>query len=128
MEAVRITASTSHAIIRGMVEATKNARGFKNESKIYRLRLTTLKRRLEAVKTISDAYTVQDNAIISEEQDTSLALIIADVQRTLSKAQQDATRISRLQWAIYKRDSCYRNIADIDGLVADLERVAGSRR
>ncbi|KAL6906744.1 hypothetical protein GGI43DRAFT_395597 [Trichoderma evansii] len=126
MEAVGNTASTSHAIIHVLVRATKNAIEFNDEFERYQLKLDTLKIRLEAVRKINDAKVMQDRDRISLGQERSLAQIIANVQHAVSKAHHDATRISRLQWVIYKRDSCCRSIADIDTLVGDLEMLASS--
>lgn len=128
MEAVGNTASTSHVIIHALIRATQNAREFKNESKIYQLKLAILQRRLEHIRVINNASAIRDNEIIPKQQDRSLAQIITDIQHALSEAQQDSTKISRLQWIIYKRDDCYKSITDIDALVADLERLASNRR
>jgi hypothetical protein len=128
MEAVGNTASTSYAIIHALARATENAREFENEFERCQLRLDTLQVRLEAVRPVEVAEA------ITEGRERSLAHLIASVQRTLSKSQEDATKIraartmGRMQWVIYKRDRCYRSIAEINALVADLERAAGNRR
>lgn len=134
MEAVGNTASTSYAIIHALVRATENAREFENDFERCRLRLDTLQVRLEAVRPIDVAEAIQGGETIPERRETSLAHLIAGVQRTLYKVQEDAIKIraakamGRMQWVIYKRDRCYRSIAEINALVADLERAAGSQR
>lgn len=134
MEAVGNTASTSYAIIHALARATENAREFENEFERCQLRLDTLQVRLEAIRPIEVAEVIQGGETIPERRQRSLAHLIADVQRTLSKVQEDASKIraarttGRMQWVIYKRDRCYRSIAEINALVADLERAAGNRR
>lgn len=84
--------------------------------------------RLEVVRTIIEE--------LPEEQKSLLAQILDNSQRIFLIAQQDATKIRahtakpicRMQWAIYKRDRCDRSIADIDVVVAGLERLVGGRR
>lgn len=132
MEAVN-TANTSYAIIHALARATENAREFENEFERCQLRLDTLQVRLEAVRPIEVTEAIRSDETIPGRRRKSVAQLIASVQRTLSKVQEDATKImaaktmGRMQWAIYKRDRCYRSIAEIDALVADLERAAGSR-
>lgn len=101
---------------------------FEDEFERHQLKLDTLKMRLEFVKTIIEE--------IPEEQRRLLAQILDNSQRIFLKAQQDAVKIGaytakpicRMQWVIYKRDRCDRSIADIDVVVAGLERLIGSRR
>ncbi|PON26144.1 hypothetical protein TGAM01_v205088 [Trichoderma gamsii] len=112
-----------------------------------------LSRQIEAFSTINNMEAMQNNLQAYEEQQRQLAEIIAAVQHILSIAQQDATRIrgnvaegasvggsllafldkcraqkaraiSRMQWAIYRRDRCERNLAAITALIVELERLA----
>lgn len=132
METVGNIASTSYTIIHALARATENARAFENEFGRCQLRLDTLQVRLEAVRPIEVTELIQGDETITERQERSLALLIAGVQRTLSKVQEDAAEIraaktmGRMQWD--KRDRCYRSIKEINALVADLERAAGSQR
>ncbi|KAL7894691.1 hypothetical protein HDV63DRAFT_383521 [Trichoderma sp. SZMC 28014] len=133
METVGNTTSTSYAIIHALARATENAREFENEFERCQLRLDTLQVQLEAVRPIKVTEPIQAGETITERRERSLAHLIAGVQRTLSKVQEDVAKIraaktmGRMQWAIYKRDRCYRSIKQINALVADLERAAGSQ-
>lgn len=100
---------------------------FEDEFERHQLKLDTLKMRLEVVRTIIEET--------PEEQRMLLARILSNSERIFLKAQQNAAKIRantakpicRMQWVIYKRDRCDRSIADINVVVAGLERLVGSR-
>lgn len=115
-----------------------------------------LSRQVEAFSTINNNIeAIQDSSQTFKEQQRLLAEILDAVQHILSSAQHDATRIranvaggasvggsllafldrcraqkasaiSRMQWVIYRRDRCERNLAAITALVVELERLASS--
>lgn len=101
---------------------------FEDEFERHQLKLDTLQIRLAGIRTAIKE--------LPEEQRILLAQILDNSQRIVLKAQQDAAKIRaytarpicKMQWAIYKRDRCDRSIADIDVVVAGLERLVGSRR
>ncbi|PON26143.1 hypothetical protein TGAM01_v205087 [Trichoderma gamsii] len=108
MEAVGNTANISHAIFQFLLHAQK-AREFKDEFERHQLRLNILQvrlsrqikalRHIDNVQSGSSCLTVQVNEKsstsleIAEKEQGSLAEILAAVQRTLSKAQRDATKM-----------------------------------
>ncbi|KAM0511045.1 hypothetical protein ACHAPE_010249 [Trichoderma viride] len=108
MEAVGSTANISHAIFQFLLHAQK-AREFEDEFERHQLRLNILQvrlsRQIEALRHIdnvqsgSSCLTVQVNEKLStsleiaEKEQGSLAEILAAVQRTLVRAQQDATKM-----------------------------------
>lgn len=108
MEAVGNTANISNAIFQFLVHAQK-AREFEDEFERHQLRLDILQvrlsRQIEALRTISNvksgssSLAIQANEKlcsslgVAENEERSLAEIIAAVQHTLSKAQRDATKM-----------------------------------
>jgi hypothetical protein len=154
MEPVVNAATT--AIIRSLIRAIRagalEVEIHRLELDILQLRLS---RQIEAFSSINNLEPMQNNSQAYEEQQRQLAEIIAAVQHILSHAQQDAVRlranvageagvggsllafldkcraqkaraISRIQWAIYRRDRCERNLAAITTLIIELERLANS--
>ncbi|KAM0511044.1 hypothetical protein ACHAPE_010248 [Trichoderma viride] len=125
---MEIAGNTATSIFYAIYNFIIRAGEFEDEFERHQLKLDTLQMRLEVVRTIIDE--------IPEEQRTLLAQILGNSERIFLKAQQNAAKIqaytakpiSRMQWVIYKRDRCDRSIADIDVVVAGLERLVGSRR
>ncbi|KAM0471797.1 hypothetical protein ACHAPX_009190 [Trichoderma viride] len=125
---MEIAGKTATSIFYATYNILARAGEFEDEFERHELKLDTLKMRLEVVRTIIEET--------PEEQKRLLAQILNNLQRIFLKVQQDATKIRvhtakpicRMQWAIYKRDRCDRSIADINVLVAGLERLVGGRR
>ncbi|UKZ62351.1 uncharacterized protein TrAtP1_003601 [Trichoderma atroviride] len=154
MEPVVSAATT--AIIRSLIRTIKagtfEVELHRLELDILQIRLS---RQVEAFSTINNTEAIQHNSQTSQEQQRQLAEILADVQHILSYAQQDAERlranvaggasvdgslqafldkcraqkaraIGRIQWAVYRRERCERNLAAITALIVELERLASS--
>jgi prophage DNA circulation protein len=148
--------ATTTAIIRSLIRAIRagalEVEIHRLELDILQVRLS---RQIEAFSAINNLEPMQNNSQAYEEQQRQLAEIIAAVQHVLSHAQQDAVRlratvaggagvgssllafldkcraqkaraISRMQWAVYRRDRCERNLAAITTLIVELERLANS--
>ncbi|KAL7922727.1 hypothetical protein ACQKWADRAFT_292250 [Trichoderma austrokoningii] len=104
---------------------------FEDEFERHQLKLDTLKMRLAGIRTVIEELPEE----LPEERRMLLAQILDNSQRIFVKAQQDAAKIRagtarticKMQWAIYKRDRCDRSIADIDVVVAGLEKLVGGR-
>lgn len=143
-----IIRSLIHAIRAGAFEAEVH----RLELDILQVRLS---RQAEAFSTINNTEAMQQSSQISQEQQQLVAKILAEVQHILSNAQQDATRIkanvaeggsvggsllaflnncraqkaraiSRMQWVIYRRHRCERNLAAITALIVELEKLASN--
>ncbi|KAL7894692.1 hypothetical protein HDV63DRAFT_383520 [Trichoderma sp. SZMC 28014] len=149
-----INAATT-AVIRSLIRAIRTG-AFEVEIHRLELNLLQVRfsRQIEAFSTVNTEAT-QNNSQAFQEQQRLLAEILAEVQNVLSNAQQDATRIrvnvaerasvggsllafldkcralqaravSRIQWAVYRRDRCERDLAAITALIVELERLASS--
>lgn len=154
MEPVVNAATT--AIFRSLIRAIRagafEVEIHRLELNILQVRLS---RQVEAFSTLNNTEVIQNSSQTSQEQQRLLTEILAEVQHILSNAQQDATRIrvnvtgsasvggsllafldkcraqkaraiSRVQWAIYRRDRCERNLAAITELIVKLESLASS--
>jgi hypothetical protein len=124
---MEVAGHTAASILYATYNIFVRAGEFEDEFERHQLKLDTLKMRLEVVRTIIEET--------PEEQRMLLAQILSNSERTFLKAQQNAAKIQayiakpicRMQWVIYKRDRCDRSIADINVVVAGLERLVGSR-
>lgn len=154
MEPVVNAATT--AIIRSLIHAIRagafETEIHRLELDLLQVRLS---RQVEAFSTINNTEAIRHSSQTSQEQPRQLAGILTEVQHILSNAQQDATRIranaaegvgvggslltfldkcrvqkaraiGRIQWVMYRRDRCERNLAAITTLVVELERLASS--
>lgn len=152
MESVVNAATT--AFIRSLIHAIRagafEAEIHRLELDLLQIRLS---RQVEAFSTINNTEALQHTSQIPQEQQRPLAEILAQVQHILSHAQQDAIKIranvakgatvggsllafldkcraqkaraiSRMQWAVYRRHRCERNLAAITALVDEVERLA----